>query len=311
MHFEDWMMEKMMRDQTKNQKNERKDCGTIPWKRAAAGPVLTDREENGVHLLTFPLFEETNRTAHGFSTRLGGVSEGKFSTMNFSFTTGDDRERVMENYRRIARMMGVDLERMVLSYQTHTTNVRIVTEEDAGKGIVKERDYRDVDGLITNVPGITLVTFYADCVPLYFLDPVHGAIGLSHSGWRGTVKRMGKVTLELMAETYGTRPEDVLCCIGPSICQDCFEVGGEVVEEFRKEFKERYWPELFYGKENGKYQLDLWRANEIIFQEAGVKKEHIQTTDICTHCNPQYLFSHRTFGTERGNLAAFLCLKEN
>ena len=206
-------------------------------------------------------------------------------------------------------MLGMDMERMTLSYQTHTTNVRLVTEEDAGKGIVKERDYTDVDGLITNIPGITLVTFYADCVPLYFVDPVHHAIGLSHSGWRGTVHRMGRVTLKTMKEAFGTKPEDVICAIGPSICQSCFEVGGEVIEEFQKEFDPFYWKELFYAKENGKYQLDLWKANEIVLLEAGIQKEKLQITDICTRCNPEYLFSHRIMGNERGNLAAFLGIR--
>lgn len=282
----------------------------INWRRKGSGRVLEEKIENGVHLLQFPLLERNGMAAHGFSTRMGGVSQGKYSTMNFTFTRGDNPEHVMENYRRVAEVLKVDRERMVLSYQTHTVNVRKVTVKDAGKGIIRERDYRDVDGLITDVPGITLVTFYADCVPLYFLDPVHRAIGLSHSGWRGTVKRMGKVTLERMGEEYGTIPEDVLCCIGPSICQECFEVGGEVIEEVRREFDAGHWEELYYKKENGKYQLDLWKANEIILREAGVLEEHIQVTDICTRCNPDYLFSHRAFGNERGNLAALLCLRE-
>ncbi len=281
----------------------------IDWIRKGHKPVMTDVERDGVSYLTFPLLEEAGIVSHGFSTRIGGVSQGKYSTMNFTFTRGDNPEHVMENYRRMARALGVDETRMVLSWQTHTTNVRKVTEEDAGKGIVKERDYGQVDGLITDVPGITLVTFYADCVPLYFVDPVHKAIGLSHSGWRGTVRRMGQVTLSAMKEHYGTQPEDVLCCIGPSICQDCFEVGEEVILEFQKEFDKSHWTELFYKKDNGKYQLDLWQANEIILEEAGVRKEHIQVTDICTHCNPEYLFSHRTCGNERGNLAAFLSLR--
>lgn len=229
--------------------------------------------------------------------------------MNFTFLHGDSQEHVMENYRRMGNALGVDEMKMVLSYQTHTTNVRKVTEADAGKGVVRERDYRDVDGLITDVPGITLVTFYADCVPLYFVDPIHRAIGLSHSGWRGTVARMGRATLQAMAREYGTRPEDTLCCIGPSICQDCFEVGSEVAEAFEREFDESYWPELYYRKDNGKYQLDLWKANEIILREAGVVPEHIQVTNICTKCNPDYLFSHRIMGSERGNLAAFLCIR--
>lgn len=282
----------------------------VCWKRKEGKKVLQEKIENGVHFLQFPLLCHTEMVAHGFSTRLGGVSEGKYATMNFTFTRGDNPDHVMENYRRMAEALGVDKEQMVLSYQTHTVHVRRVTEEDAGKGIVRERDYRDVDGLITDVPGITLVTFYADCVPLYFVDPVRKAVGLSHSGWRGTVKRMGKVTLDAMRDAFGTKPEDVLCCVGPSICQDCFEVGGEVAEEFKREFASVYWPQLFYEKENGKYQLDLWKANEIILEEAGVLKEHIQVTDICTHCNPEYLFSHRTFGNERGNLAAFLGIKK-
>ena len=145
----------------------------INWKRSGDIPVLQDVSKGAVHMLQFPLLEQQSWISHGFSTRMGGVSEGCYASMNLSFTKGDDPEKVRENYRRLADMLGMDMERMTLSFQTHTTNVRLVTEEDAGKGIVKERDYTDVDGLITNIPGTTLVTFYADCVPLYFVDPVH------------------------------------------------------------------------------------------------------------------------------------------
>ena len=163
--------------------------------------------------------------------------------------------------------------------------------------------------MICDIPGITLVTFYADCVPLYFLDRRHRAIGLSHSGWRGTVGRMGQVTLDAMAESFGTRPEDVTACIGPSICQDCFEVGGEVVEAFSQVFPRKDWDSLWRKGRPGKYQLDLWRANELILLEAGVPAEQITVTNICTRCNCRYLFSHRKEGEERGNLAAFLGLR--
>ena len=207
----------------------------VSWKRKQAKEQLNIKEKNGVVWLSFPALEESGLVSHSFTTRTGGVSEGIFSSMNFSFSRGDDPEHVMENYRRMAEILDTAPENMVLSYQTHTTHVRRVTEADKGKGIVCPRDYQDVDGLITNIPGITLVTFYADCVPLYLLDPVHRAIGLSHSGWRGTVNRMGQKTLDAMRENYGTSPEEVIACIGPSICRDCFEVGGEVVEEFRKE----------------------------------------------------------------------------
>ena len=201
-------------------------------RRKGGAPVLEVKKENGVTFLSFPLLERTGLVKHAFSTRLGGVSQGDFATMNFSFTRGDDREAVLENYSRMAGALGVCRERMVLTWQTHTTNVRRVYAGDAGKGIVRERDYRDVDGLITDIPGMTLVTFFADCVPLYFLDPVHKAIGLSHSGWRGTVKRMGAVTLSEMERAFGTRPNEVLACVGPSICKDCYEVGDDVAGEF-------------------------------------------------------------------------------
>ncbi len=258
-------------------------------------------------LFHYPLLEQTGIVRHCFTTRCGGVSEGMFSTLNLSFSRGDVKEDVEENYRRIAEAMGTDCEHLVCSDQTHTTNIRVVTESDAGKGIIRPRDYTDVDGLITNVPGLTLVTFYADCVPLYFVDPVHHAIGLSHSGWRGTVARMGKCTLEAMYREYGTEASDVYCAVGPSICQDCYEVSEDVAVQFEDAFSGRV-SEMLINKGNGKYQLDLWKANEIVLLEAGVKPEHLAVTDVCTCCNPELLFSHRASHGKRGNLGAFLSL---
>lgn len=266
--------------------------------------------EKEVPYLEYPLLTDTKIVHHGFSTRLGGVSQGCYASMNLSFTRGDDEAAVHENYHRIAKSIGVKCENMVLSQQTHTTNVRVVTEKDKGKGIVKPLDYTDVDGMVTNIHGICLVTFYADCVPLYFVDPVQKAIGLSHSGWRGTVGKIGKETIRKMEEQYGSDPKDILAAVGPSICKDCYEVSEDVILEFQKNFKERYWKDLFYRKENGKYQLDLWKANEIIFKESGILPEHIAVTNVCTHCNSEILYSHRTSGDRRGNLAAFLALKE-
>ena len=272
--------------------------------------VFRNVERGGVPYLSFKALEDTGMVINGFSTRLGGASKGRFATMNFSYSRKDDPADVLENFTRMADALGVERDRMVVSYQTHTTNERRVTREDEGKGVIRERDYRNVDGLITDVPGITLVTFYADCVPLYLVDPVHHAIGLSHSGWRGTVRRMGQVTMDAMKEAFGTRPEDVTACIGPSICRDCFEVGEEVAEAFADAFDPKYRDALYRANAKpGKYQLDLWKANEIIFQEAGVPKEQIHTTNICTMCNSDYLFSHRRVGEERGNLAAFLSIR--
>jgi hypothetical protein len=259
-------------------------------------------------VLQFTIFQEIPWIAHCFTTRAGGVSEGMYASLNLSFSRGDVPEAVMENYRRVAEAMGLTPEHIVTSDQTHTTNVRHVTAEDAGKGIVTPRDYQDIDGLITDTPGLLLATFYADCVPLYFVDPIHHAIGLSHSGWRGTVGKMGAVTLEKMQACFGSKPEDMLCGIGPSICQDCYEISEDVAEEFRKHFP-GHEDELLQKKAGGKYQLDLWRANTLVLTEAGVLPEHIAVTNICTCCNSQQLFSHRASHGKRGNLGAFLCIR--
>ena len=260
-------------------------------------------------LLHYPLLEETGIVEHCFTTRHGGVSEGVCATLNLSFSRGDDPAAVMENYRRVAETFGKTVEDFVCTDQTHTTNVLQVGKGEKGCGVTREKPYTDVDGLITNEPGVILSTFYADCVPLYFVDPVHRAIGLSHSGWRGTVGRMGQKTLEAMRKAYGTRPEDVYAAIGPSICQDCYEISEDVAEHFYAEFQ-GHGEEILINKGNGKYQLDLWKTNEIVLLEAGILPDHLAVTNICTCCNAKELFSHRASQGKRGNLAAFLMLKE-
>lgn len=262
-----------------------------------------------VPYLEFSMLADTDLVRHGFSTRLGGVSKGCFSSMDLSFVRGDEEEAVRENFRRIGASMGVSCEDMVFSQQTHTTNVRVVTEQDRGMGMTRPLEYSDVDGLVTNVPGLCLVTFYADCVPLYILDPVRKVIGLSHSGWRGTVGKIGKKTVEMMTKEYGSDPKDILVAVGPSICQDCYEVSEDVIQQFRQNFDPIYWDRIFYQKDNGKYQLNLWAANACVFQESGILKEHMAVTNVCTHCNSDVLYSHRTMGNDRGSLAAFLALK--
>ena len=135
------------------------------------------------------------------------------------------------------------------------------------------------------------------------------AIGLSHSGWRGTVGKIGKNTVQLMQEDFGSKPEDLLAAVGPSVCMDCYEVSEDVIEQFKEAFEKKYGEDLFYKKENGKYQLNLWKANELIFLESGILPEHMAITNVCTHCNSKILYSHRTMGNNRGNLCAFLALK--
>lgn len=276
--------------------------------------------ENGAAYLTFPGLQRTKAVRHLFSTRAGGVSEGIYASMNLSFTRGDKKEAVEENYRRIAECMACGVEDMVCSDQTHTDNIYLVSAKDRGKGVVRPKDYKDVDGLITREKGIVLCTFFADCVPLFFVDAEKGAIGLSHSGWRGTVRKIGKKTVEAMEKAFGTKPEDLYAAIGPSICRDCYEVSEDVAEEFRRAFPEeeennarssgsrKESRPLWYPTKPGKYQLDLWEANRRILLEAGISKDRIEVTDICTCCNPDILFSHRASGGKRGNLGAFMKL---
>ena len=289
--------------------------------------VLNFQKKNGLPVLTFPGIEVLDDVDHLFTTRLGGISQGHLESLNLGFHRGDDLSNVEENYRRLAKAMDLKLEDLVCTVQTHTTNIRTVTASDRGKGIVRPTDYTDVDGFITKEKGIGLVALFADCVPLYFVDPVKKAIGLAHSGWRGTAGRMGQCMVEAMKAEFGSDPKDLIAAIGPSICADCYEVDETVAEIFRKEFEQdsnwvdvilkkgNYFSEhkkhsiLEPGKEPGKYQLDLWLTNLIILLKAGILPDHVEVTDFCTCHNADWLYSHRASQGKRGNLAACLKLK--
>ena len=265
--------------------------------------------KDGVEYLTFPFLERFPFAAHAFSTRIGGVSRDEFSSMNLSFGRGDPDENVRENYRRFCAAAGFDASSLVLSAQDHHTFVRRVGKRDRGLGIWRPRDRDSVDGLVTDEPGVTLVTGYADCVPLYFLDAKKRACGLSHAGWRGTAAGMGAATLGAMEREFGSRPEDVAVLIGPSIGPCCFEVDAPVRDAFAT-LKVPDPSSLFTDDGNGKYHVDLWEANRRILTAAGVPEENIRVSGLCTKCNADLLFSHRATGGRRGGLAAFLALRE-
>lgn len=284
----------------------------MDWYRHKSDMQVRVNREGELVYLTFPLLEREKQVNHLFTTRMGGVSEGIYSTMNLSYTRGDRKEAVDENYRRVAAALHCSVEDIVCSDQTHTTNLRVVGREDGGKGITRKKDYTDVDGLMTDEPGVYLAAFYADCVPLYFVDTKRRAVALAHSGWRGTVARMGQCVVEKMREVYGTDPADLLVVVGPSICQECYEVSEDVASAFAAAFpKPGQRQTLLLDKGGGKYQLDLWRANEIVLTEAGIPGKQIQVTDLCTCHNAARLFSHRASHGQRGNLGAFLGLNGN
>ena len=266
-------------------------------------------ERHGVPYFIFKILEKEG-VIHGFSTRLGGVSEGCFSSMNLSFSRGDHEESVRKNYERIGKAIGFSPERLVFSDQIHESAIHKVTKEDIGKGYTSPKLLGN-DGLVTNEKGIPLVTFYADCVPIFFYDPKKQVIGMAHSGWRGTVARIGAKMIEIMKDSYGSKEEDILAVIAPSICQDCYEISQDVARQFQQEFKEFEEESYLRDDRNGKYHLNLWKVNELLLLKAGVKKEHLAITDVCTCCNKELLFSHRASQGKRGNLAGFMMLSES
>ena len=256
--------------------------------------------------LTFPKLAAAG-VRHGFSTRMGGVSKGYLGTMNLSFTRGDREENVRENFRRIADAIGFREEQLVFSAQVHETKIRKVTAANRGEGITKETA-PGIDGLATDEADVPLYTSYADCVPLLFYDPQKKVVAMAHSGWRGTAARIGAKMVHFMEKEYGSRAENIIAAVGPSICRKCYEVSEDVAQAFREAFRPEQFPLLFDEKGQGKYQLDLWEANRIILTEAGILPEHLDVTDLCTCCNHDKLFSHRASHGKRGNMGCFMCL---
>ncbi len=257
--------------------------------------------------ITFPKLNKTGIVNHLFSTRHGGVSEGQYKSMNLSFLNGDKHNNVIKNYEILCNKIGIDIHNLVLSRQTHTDNIKIVTEADRGTGIFKE-SFSDIDGLITNCKNVALVTQYADCTPLLFCDPVKKAIATSHAGWRGTVKEIGRKTVEKMTSEFGCNPKDIIACIGPCIMNCCYEVDTPVYNEFKKlSYLDLY--KIFTQKDNEHYMLNLVEANKQILISAGISPDNMDISDICTCCNAENLHSHRKTNGKRGNLAAIIELK--
>ena len=271
--------------------------------------VMTARWTGGVLYYTFPTFDAVSFVRHGVSTRLGGVSEGIYRSMNLSFTRGDEEEKVRENFRRFCGAVGVEPEQVVLSAQQHHTRLYNATAADRGRGVTRQRNYDDVDGLLTDEPGVALCTQYADCVPLMFVDPVRRVVAASHAGWRGTVARIGAATVERMAADYGCRREDILAAVAPSIGPCCFEVDEPVREAFAAALGT-----LFEGcarrLEGGKAMIDLWETNRRILRDVGLREENISVTDLCTRCHPGVFWSHRATGGQRGSLAVLIAMAE-
>lgn len=279
---------------------------------------MSYRVKNGIPFLQFKDLQHLDFITHGFSTRAGGVSQGIYSSMSFKEDCDDPSAHVRENYRRMAEALECDVNRMVRSRICHGTAVHEVGPEDGGQGVLAPSTLGPYDGLITNRPGITLAATFADCVPLYLVDPVHRAIGLAHSGWKGTANKIALEMVRAMQSAYGTRPEELLAAIGPCICGSCYEVSEDLREAFRSGFSGSIEKEtgicfadiVKKTEKEGKYLLDLRLANQMTFLHAGIIKPHLLVSDICTCCNPELIFSHRYTQGRRGLSAAFLGIRE-
>lgn len=254
--------------------------------------------------LRHKIFENIPNVNQAVSTRHGGVSQGEHTrSMNLGFNTCDTKENVTENYRIFCKMTGFPVERLVFAYQTHSDNVREVTDADCGKGIFRDKDYTDIDALVTNCKNVPLVIHTADCVPVSFFDPVNIAIGNAHCGHKGTYLRLAVKTLKAMQDCYGTKPKDVICSIGPAICDRCYEVSKDLYEKFKEEFG---YDDAIYIKDN-KYYLNLMEINRHQLADIGVTK--ISVSDLCTCCEKEDLFSHRGLGIGRGLLSSVISIK--
>ena len=261
-------------------------------------------QKNNIWYGTFPALEEAG-FVNACSCRLHGESDVVEGTLNLALHVGDDVEKVLRNRKAFAEAIGVDANRFTTCQQVHGSKVVQVTKELVGSGA---KDFTntiaDTDALITNLPDVPLMLFYADCVPVLLADLETGAIGLAHAGWRGTVANIGAKTLAAMGEAFGTKPENVLAAIGPSIGACCYEV-----DDFVRDQASGY-EEFFAPKGGGTYQLDLWGMNAKQLQEAGVPAENITVAGICTNDNVELFCSYRAEQGKTGRMGVCLCARK-
>lgn len=270
--------------------------------------ALTEHtEENGLVWLESPAIAQTGGAAHGFSTRLGGVSRGIYASLNLGHTRGDAPEAVRENYRRFLAATGAGrVEDMVISHQVHGDHIRRCTRSDRGKGLDRERDY-DADGLMTDVPSLPLVIFTADCIPVLFYDPVRRVVAASHAGWRGTAKGIAAQTVRRMGEVYGSLPSDIRAAVGPGIGDCCFLTHNDVTDAMRASLGSLAESFIRPAAGEDRFHVDLKGINAALLCRAGV--ERIDVSTDCTGCLREKYWNHRTTGQARGSMAAVIMLK--
>ena len=269
---------------------------------------LIQHQVDGLVYHTASNLDAIQGVAHGFSTRLGGVSTGALASLNLrgADASGDAPEHVLENYRRFCAAIGAADSRVVLSHQVHGDIVRVVTEQDAGKGLYRQRDYA-ADALITNRPDLPLFVFSADCIVILLCDPVAGCVGAVHAGWRGTALRIVQKTVEQMAAEFGAQPERIQAAIGAGIAVCCFETDADVPQAMADAMGQEAQP--FLQRRGEKWMVDLKGLNRRQLELAGVPEKQVEVSDLCTACHPELYWSHRKMGNARGVQAAAILWK--
>ena len=241
---------------------------------------------------------------HCFTTRYGGVSEGYLTSMNLGMHRGDKPENVEENYRILGKNIGFSLNDLVLTRQTHSDIVRRVGKADANG--LDNHDYPECDALITKEPGVALAVFSADCTPILLEDPITGAVGALHAGWRGTAAALAEKTVQAMVREFGCKPENIRAAIGPNIGPCCFETDIDVPNAIVEALGESAWEHITQKKE--KYYVNLKTINAAFLRRAGVTQ--IRCAQECTACENERFWSHRVAGNQRGSQGAIIVCKE-
>jgi len=269
---------------------------------------FTLKTAQGVTFLACDGLARAGGIAHGFSTRLGGVSQGACAGLNLGYNRGDAPASVRENFRRFCCAIGADYSGLVKTRQVHRDHVQPVTAADRGMDLISPAPW-ECDGLITDVPGLCLTVFSADCVPVLLYDPVRRCIAAVHSGWRGTAMAIAARAAEQMIRDYGCRPERILAAIGPSISACCFETHADVPDEMTAALGDLAVP-FIESLPNDKFRVNLKGIIKSTLLHAGLTVEHVSVSDHCTACRDDLYWSHRLLGDRRGSMAAMIQLME-
>ena len=251
-------------------------------------------EINNIQLLQFENLLEYSEIKHFSSTRAGGYSTGILKGFNLGYTVGDNPQNVTKNLEILSDALEIGKSKIVFPKQTHSANIGIVKSD--------QDIFPDTDALITNIPGICIGVRTADCVPILLFDPIQKVVAAIHSGWKGTIQKISAKTIEKMQRLFGSKPENIIASIGPSIGPEVYEVGPEVIEQFHAEFGTDHIVAPI--KDTDKGLLDLWKVNKIILQESGIPKHQIEVAEMCTYSNPELFYSARRDSVKCGRLAS-------